>query len=347
MIQRIRNFLYSHEFFFEMSCRLRSLAVCYGLIPVLSGIRCAPVKLLVCLFILLPWCVYVGIRLPFDRRRRAEQQREDAVGNFEHELVLVTCVRNEAEYMAEWVTYHHMVGFSKILVYDNGSDDNLVDVLAAFVQRGIVEIIDFPGECKQVAAFTDAISRVKEIARYAAFMDADEFILTCNAGESLSEVIKDILQQHPCASGVAVGWMMFGSSHHKTKPDGLVTDVYRYRACADYMRNIKTIGNPRLMHSFRSPHYPHYLYDGYNVDENGRVIYGSLNYHKSVSRLRINHYFTKSEAECMAKIAKGIATVGKPRTKRIFTERDRNDVYDDTILYYLPELKKKLNTFSH
>lgn len=325
---------------------MRSLAICYGLTSVLSKVRPTPVKLLVCIFILFPWFIYVGIRLPYDRRRRIRQQQEDAAGNFEHDLALVTCVRNEASYMAEWVMYHHMVGFSKILIYDNGSNDNLTEVMKPFMQRGIVEVIDYPGECMQVAAFSDAISRVKGIARYVAFMDADEFILTYKEDESISDVVKDILHQHPDASGVAVGWLMFGSSHHKTRPDGLVTEEYRYRADEDFMKNIKTIGNPRLMDSFLSPHYPNYLFAGYNVDENGRTIYSSFNYHKSVRRLIINHYFTKSEAECMAKIAKGIATVGTPRTKRIFTERDRNDVYDDTILRYLPELKKRLNSLS-
>lgn len=44
----------------------------------------------------------------------------------------------------------------------------------------------------------------------------------------------------------------------------------------------------------------------------------------------------------MRKIEKGIATVGNPRTAAIFKERDKNDVYDDTILRYVKTLKTRL-----
>lgn len=347
MIQKLRNFLYTRETPFSVICRLRTVAVSYGLFDMTACIRSNPVRRFVQLLLSVPFFIYVVLRLLLSDARKTQRiMKNDATAAFEHELVMITCIKNEADYMAEWIIYHHMQGVTKFFIYDNGSTDCPKEKLRPFIQGGLVELIDFPGECKQVSAFTDGIKRASDVARYAAFLDADEFLVTASPDETIADVVRDTLAHNPKAGGLAVGWLMFGSSHHKTRPVGLVTENYLYRADAAFMNNIKTIGNPRLMHSFSSPHYPHYMYAGYNVNENGKRIYGSLDFHKSTARIHINHYFTKSEAECMAKIAKGIATVGTPRTKRIFTERDRNEVYDDTILRYLPELKKRLNSLS-
>ena len=96
---------------------------------------------------------------------------------------------------------------------------------------------------------------------------------------------------------------------------------------------------------FVNPHYPIYKYGLSNVNEQGQRVVASLDYNKSTTRVWVNHYFTKSKEECMEKIRKGIATVGVARTEAIFKERDRNDIYDGTILRYVPNLKKVIDEY--
>jgi hypothetical protein len=60
----------------------------------------------------------------------------------------------------------------------------------------------------------------------------------------------------------------------------------------------------------------------------------------SFSRLRINHYFTKSEAEWREKSSKPMAANGKMRGTEI--QEDLDAVRDETITAYVPALRAAL-----
>lgn len=236
------------------------------------------------------------------------QLRWDRKSTFEYQLTMVAIVKNEASYLQEWVEYYRLIGV---------------------------------GKAKQVEAYSDAINRLKYKTRYVMFMDIDEFLVLKNPEDKLLDYVDSILYRNK-AAGLAISWLMFGSSGHIHRPEGLVIENYIYRAHSDFMRNVKTIGNPRIMHSCVNPHYPIYKYGRTNINENGRCVVASMDFNKSVESIWINHYFTKSADECMAKISKGIATVGQPRTITIFKERDKNDELDETIMRYAEDLKSRL-----
>ena len=40
-------------------------------------------------------------------------------------LVACTLVKNELPYVVEWVEFHRLQGFSRIVIYDDSSDDNI------------------------------------------------------------------------------------------------------------------------------------------------------------------------------------------------------------------------------
>lgn len=275
-----------------------------------------------------------------DRRKIRIIREEDEKAEYQHEWVAVTMVKDEAPYMVEWVAYYKLMGVTKFYIYDNDSSDNLSEELEPFIRDGLVTLIHWPGAIMQVKAFTDGARRCRKEARWVSFLDIDEFLVPTDPNSHILDIVKGIMNKNQYAAGVAVPWLIFGSNHHETRPDGLVLEHYTGRADDSYTFNIKTIANPRLIHSFYSPHYPCYLYGAYNINENGQRVYSSFDYNKSLSLLRIHHYFTKSKEECMQKIAKGIATVGNKRTEAIFYERDRNDEKDETMLRYVSQIKK-------
>lgn len=92
------------------------------------------------------------------------------------------------------------------------------------------------------------------------------------------------MRNFPIRGGIAISWVMYGSSNHIAKPDGLVIENYSSRADDSYMKNIKTIGNPRLMRKFMTPHYPLYQYGTCNANENGKAVRSSLDFNKSVKQ---------------------------------------------------------------
>jgi hypothetical protein len=123
-------------------------------------------------------------------------------------------------------------------------------------------------------------------------------------------------------------------------------------ANADLNRHIKSIANPRRVRAFCTPHFFMYTGEpGVAVDENHELVGDprpSMSKTESFSRLRINHYATKSEEEFRAKVARGPADSSVPRSER-FTPaqlekqaRRFRDVEDRTIQMYLPALREEL-----
>lgn len=86
-----------------------------------------------------------------------------------------------------------------------------------------------------------------------------------------------------------------------------------------------------------------YYFGYYSIDETGRKVTGWSNINNNIKLLRINHYFTKSKEEWIARrsIGKADATDRtKTRTMQEFYEHDNNDIYDASALYYSNLLNK-------
>lgn len=278
--------------------------------------------------------------------------------SYEFELVFVGIVKNEGAYIEEWLTYHEMAGVERFVIYDNESTDDLKNILRPYIERGLVEYIYFPGRAKQLDAYYDGLQRYKNRARLMGFIDLDEFVISAVEGGKIEPAVLDLLEADESAAGVAINWYVYGSSGHKLKPEGIVTENYLYRSYRDDPVNeyIKTIGNPRLMKGYIfNPHTPIYR-TGYHsingrgvqvdVDKKGRATERSSDakdakLDEGCEKLRINHYFCKSEEEGKRKFARGLATHEQDVKYEWdeYRKYDRNEVYDDVALKYAEAIK--------
>ena len=267
---------------------------------------------------------------------------------FPHELALTAIIKDEAPYIAEWLDYHIAAGVSKFYIYDNESTDDVRDILMPYMQDGTVEYVFYPGKYRQLDAYNESLFLHRFDCRYMGFIDIDEFLLPLRQ-ERLIDVLDDVMAAAPSSGGgVAGNCKSFGSSGHKTMPDGGVLKNYLHRASDGYDwsvfpwkwdAHVKTIANPRRIRAVVSPHYPAYCWNCWAVDENGNRVDGVDNFVPATHRIRVNHYFTKSRAEWLAKQQKGKADVAGLRPVEEFEWRDRNDVFDDTIVKYFEWLK--------
>jgi hypothetical protein len=265
---------------------------------------------------------------------------------FENELSLIACIKNEGPYIGEWIEYHKAVGVTKFYIYDNDSTDHVKDILNKYINTGEVEYYHIHGNGKQLDAYYDGLCKCRNKTKYAAFIDLDEFIVPVRENTTIQESVAQIMQLDKEAGGIAVNWYVYGSSGYKEKPEGSVTGSYLYRADekAEVNKCIKTICNPRLIKGFlHSPHYPVYRNRRtYSINENGKVIKGSLNPFpdNSYEKMRINHYYCKSEAECRAKFSRGLADDDNHEKRKWdqFVRFDRNEIYDDIMMRYQKEL---------
>lgn len=138
---------------------------------------------------------------------------EDAV-----DLSIVAIIKNEGQYIEEWVRYHIIAGVQRFYLYDNDSSDNTKIILKKYIDAGYVNLIPFPGIAMQLSAYNDAIDKFRYKTKYMAIIDADEFLYSCNRSMNVRETVDSIFSSYPQAGGIAVNWRMFGSSGLVKKP---------------------------------------------------------------------------------------------------------------------------------
>ncbi|WP_051650275.1 glycosyltransferase family 92 protein [Selenomonas sp. AB3002] len=256
---------------------------------------------------------------------------------FEHEMAVVAILKNEGNYIKEWLDYHMSAGVTKFYLYDNESEDNLKNVLQPYIDAQIVDYMYWPGTCMQLKVYNDALKKHRFDCRYMAFIDADEFIFPKDR-RTIPEVIGSIMSLDPLAGGVVINWRVFGSSGQEKKNLDLgVIERFRFRAKDDFGPNthIKSIVNPRRVENVVHVHYADYLTGMYAIDEHGnKVVLSAFNGKNTVDRICINHYFVKSREEWLQKRSRGTADTGRVRSMKDFENHDKNDVYDDGILNY-------------
>ncbi len=290
--------------------------------------------------ILFPFAVLYGsVMTILCMGKVAKQMKEDLIKPFDDELSVVAILKNEAPYVREWIEYYRLLGATKFYIYDNDSQDSVKEAISDYIDSGIVVYKYFPGKYRQNMAYTDAINNYASKTRFMAVVDLDEFIVPIDDKLTLIDVLKNIVRRKPYAAGVTIPWLMYGSSHHKKRPQGLVIDNYLYRAQDSFMLNIKTVFNPRLANGYNNPHYPIYKYGAFSINENGHIIIGKFDNNKSCKQIRINHYFTKSEEEFRAKVARGSADKTPDRSFDNFVQVDKNDIYDGIMLRYSKQIK--------
>lgn len=147
------------------------------------------------------------------------------------------------------------------------------------------------------------------------------------------------MNAHKNAGGIAVNWLVFGSSGHETRPEGGVLENFVMCSDKDFRHNhiIKTICDPLKIISMSQVHFPVYRRGYYGLNENGEIVTGSISREVHFSRIRINHYYTKSKEEFMAKIKRGRADLFvNDRTLKDFYDYDQNKIKDTEILERIP-----------
>lgn len=275
-------------------------------------------------------------------------------------LSATTVFKNEAPYLEEWLAFCVLEGVEHFLLYDNGSTDNAREVLKPWIDVGIVELLDWPLHWKsgaQTKAFIDALDRLRGRTRWAAFIDVDEFLFS-PTGAAAAEVMK----QYERHAGVIVNWQCYGSSGHKTRPSGLTIENYTRRAKTGWRRNyrVKTIVDPLLAVEPQSAHLftikpghalvtedfkPITVVRNANGRRRLRHLAAWIPYvpfdpfsktepsirQVSVSKLRINHYVTRSQEEMPLKYKDRDRLSERDRRSHA-RYHDRNEVEDPILV---------------
>lgn len=231
-------------------------------------------------------------------------------------LALVLIVKNEACHIAEWARFHAAAGVAHIHVYDNGSTDGTVQAIRDAV-GDLCSVIPWDQKLRdarwgleihnQVLAYAHATRNFGGRYRWISFLDVDEFLVPKQA-PSLPAALAHL--DH--CRNISLPWHMFGRSGHQQPPEGGVVRNYTRRnpdpmSDAKGLRNFKMIVDPCHVTAIRVHEIET---DGGQTTCNDRgqpftnASRGQPGFY-SADHIQLNHYYTRSDAELRAKIARG------------------------------------------
>ena len=239
-------------------------------------------------------------------------------------LTVCAIAKDEGAYFEEWIEWHRKLGVEKFYIYDNESTDNTKEILASYIESGLVEYIFFPGERLQLAAYDDCLEKYRLDARWMAFIDLDEFIVPLK-----DKTIPEFLKRFEDFSVVEINWLIYGSGGAKEKQAGRVMERFKHHSQPDHILNkhVKSIVDPRRVSNFIGCHEAARI-SGISVDSHGKRITQCFHDRKPQQDvIRVNHYAVKSYEEFLEKQTRGRAS-GKARTVELeyFNKFDLNDI---------------------
>ena len=267
---------------------------------------------------------------------------------YEYQLCLTTMFQDEAPYLVEWIEYHIERGVELFRLYNNNSKDNYKEVLKPYIDRGIVQLVEWPSvhleydtdhhtSIVQVGAFNDSIAYFKGKTKWLAIIDSDEFIFPV-----VEDNILILLEKYyPEVSGLNINWQNFGTSGIE-RGDKIGKNVFLLgslvrKADVNYSRNnfCKSIVQPDYVSHCTNPHYCEFIEGHWGVNTQFKPTKGYC-LPEDISKIRINHYWGRDEWFVRnVKIPRYIRWgTGEEHVRKLLSEM--NDVEDRDIQKYLP-----------
>lgn len=269
----------------------------------------------------------------------------------------MTVAKNEGPYLREWLEFQRLMGVEHVYLYDNGSKDDTVNIVAPYVEEGFVTLIPWVTFDDEVSpqrhGYAHALCNFGPDFHWMAFIDLDEFLFPVEAPDLVS-----VLRGYEDCPSVCVPWFMFGFCGHEKPVTGLVIENYTQRAPfpppAQHAKLLKwkSIVQPAEVVAVGSAHFFELavgLTGGF--DERKAMVTRNTITPPQGDVLRINHYYSRSRQEFAAKLNMVRFTSG-PRTHRSHTDPgnrqrimnmiEEKTVDDNTIQRFIPDLRKRM-----
>lgn len=251
-------------------------------------------------------------------------------------LSLCTIFKNEAKYLKEWIEYHLIVGYEHFYVYNNFSEDNYKEVLAPYIEKGLVTLIDWPIKSGQMQAYNDCIEKFKHENYWICFQDADEFAVPVKYNDVKEYLNK--FEKFPCVLGF---YRNFTSGGIVDETEGLV--IEKYTSCTEFCSpsTFLNMHYINLMKVFRLPHFARFKFFN-KICPMYSAFFAGLTKNIKNPEFQFNHYYCKSfEYFIKKKIPNGDACnplYGQSVEK--FYKMDSLGIYKDFAIFkYLTKLK--------
>jgi SAM-dependent methyltransferase len=257
---------------------------------------------------------------------------------------VVAIARNEAPYLLEWIAHYRLLGFERITIYDNESNDASWRILKPLAKAGVIDAVNWRNrrkQHKQQSAYNHARLALRDSVEWCLFADLDEFLIL-RAGAALN----DVLPTDPSASAVAIPWRIFGSAGQRYRGTELTIERF-VQAAAQNSASSKSLVRLRDVQRMGT-HWPTLL-SGRIIDIAGNDFDPHANPRRIVDGIaRLHHYFGRSweEFECKRARGRGTGPKGSMRPQSIFHELDQNEIFLDDALQLASSVRAEVARLS-
>ena len=208
---------------------------------------------------------------------------------------IVAILKDENQYLEEWILHHKSIGFTKFYLGDNYS---IIPVQQTINELKIedVEVIYWPNQeiGGQMRFYEYIASKCDEI--FLAAIDIDEFIILKNHA-TIQEFLDSTIEKYSYFSSLSMSWRLYGSRDPKlTRIPALDYKEYHENG------HIKEIFRAEDLINFPDPHHGKYV--NKSINELGEEINSPIGIHTSKD-IYIHHNWSRSLEEYKEKMTRG------------------------------------------
>lgn len=233
-------------------------------------------------------------------------------------------IKDENEYLEEWLNHHTQLGFDAFYIYDNESKIPVGKYLQGFslyANRENINVVNWEDNKlgSQMRAYMNCCKN--STCDYVLFIDTDEFLQTKN-NIGIKQMIETLKYVNKDFNGLGIYWRMYGSNPYFTERKKAI-EYNQYHTNP----HIKSLVNPKSVISFPDPHKA--IISGNYIDEQGNKIFGPLGKHTS-DFIWIKHIWTRSIPEFEEKLKRGSGDkVSRPYTMQNFYDYNNQCLLND------------------
>lgn len=257
-------------------------------------------------------------------------------------LSLCCIAKDEEPFLKEWIAYHSLLGVEHFYIYDNESRKPIREVLNGFTDGSRVTIRRIQGQSMQLPAYNDCLRSFGKDSRWIGFIDLDEFILPMQDDD-----MRVLLSEFEQYGGLAAAWHLFNSSGHLKRPAGPVIKNYTEAFHPADSFQQKCFVQPARTVRALNPHFFSHTEGYYCVNEDHYPVSPLCEpSFSSGARVRINHYFVRSQQDFEEKLRRGRGDTVSPdllhQMSMFYGSLEHPYAEDLSIQRFLPRLEAAL-----
>lgn len=161
-------------------------------------------------------------------------EKEEASINYKYFISGLAVVRDENDYLEEWIRYHiEEIGFEHFFIYDNESEVSVQKYLESVEFKYLDKLTIIPWKTTkelQKDAYENFLANYKNETRWALAFDPDEYVVI-NDERSLIDILKD---NHQYAS-IRCQWKFFNANGQEKKLPG--TDIEKFKREVEFEKD--------------------------------------------------------------------------------------------------------------